>query len=185
MDDLITLVGTYRVAKDLDEKFRLSEDIFRQIEPELHLFVFSSVPRQSAEDVLQEVLKAVATSLKNFEGNTVKEFWGWCYRIARNKINDQFRSQSSERMHPLPPEELLSLLDASTKDTPISVGDRHDLEYAMKLLTDSKPECYEFLWKHYVFGLAYGEIADELNLSYDNVRMKIGRCLETAQNLVA
>jgi hypothetical protein len=51
---------------------------------------------------------------------------------------------------------------------------RHDLENAMKLLTSSKPECYDFLWKHFVFGLDYGAIAEERNMSYDNVRMKIG-----------
>ena len=55
----------------------------------------------------------------------------------------------------------------------------------MQLLTASKPDCYDFLWKHFVFGLDYGEIADERNMSYDNVRMKIGRCLEEAKSLVS
>jgi len=36
-----------------------------------------------------------------------------------------------------------------------------------------------------VIGLAYGEIAEEQNLNYDNVRMKIGRCLDEAKSLVA
>jgi DNA-directed RNA polymerase specialized sigma24 family protein len=55
----------------------------------------------------------------------------------------------------------------------------------MKLLTASKPECYDYPWKHFVFGLAYGEIAEEQHLSYDNVRMKIGRCLDEAKSLVS
>jgi DNA-directed RNA polymerase specialized sigma24 family protein len=34
--------------------------------------------RWSAEDVLQEVLKAIDTSLKNFRGETDAQFRGWC-----------------------------------------------------------------------------------------------------------
>jgi RNA polymerase sigma factor (sigma-70 family) len=185
MDDLIKLVRTYRLTAGLAERLNLAEAIFRQIEPDLRLFVFSSVAPQTAEDVFQEVLKAVATGMGKFEGSTAKEFWGWCYRIARNKLNDHYRSKAAERAQPIPPEELWQLVDASAHDAPLSPADRLDLEYAMKLLTASKPECYDFLWKHFVFGLAYGEIAEELKLNYDNVRMKIGRCLEEAQSLMS
>jgi RNA polymerase sigma factor (sigma-70 family) len=184
-DDLIKLVRTYRLTARLAERLNLAEAIFRQIEPDLRLFVFSSVAHQTAEDVFQEVLKAVATGMGKFEGSTAKEFWAWCYRIARNKLNDQFRKNAADRAQPMPSEELWQLVEASAQDAPLSPADRLDLEYAMKLLTASKPECYDFLWKHFVFGLAYGEIAEELKLNYDNVRMKIGRCLEEAQNLMS
>jgi hypothetical protein len=43
---------------------------------------------------------------------------------------------------------------------------------------------YDYLWKHFVLGMGYGEIAEERELTYDSVRMKIGRCLEAAQSLV-
>ena len=67
----------------------------------------------------------------------------------------------------------------------MSAAVRHDLEYAMKLLTSSKPECYEFLWRHFIIGLDYGDIAEERKMSYDSVRMKIGRCLDEAKSLVS
>ena len=185
MDELIKLVRTYRLTAGLAERLRLAEEIFRVIEPELRVFVFSSVSADAAKDALQEVLKAVATGLKNFKGDTVKEFWGWSYRIARNKINDHFRSKVADRMQPMPQDELWQLVESSAQVSPLSPADRHDLEYAMKLLAGSKPECRDFLWKHYIFGLAYGEIAEEQNVSYDSVRMKIGRCLEEAKSLVA
>jgi DNA-directed RNA polymerase specialized sigma24 family protein len=86
MDDLIKLVKTYRLTAGLAERIRLAEEIFRLIEPDLRVFVFSSVSHEAAKDALQEILKAVATSLKQFKGDTVKEFWAWCYRIARNKL---------------------------------------------------------------------------------------------------
>ena len=185
MDDLLKLVRTYRLTAGLAERLRLAEDIFRQIEPHLRFFVFKALHTSSADDVLQEVLKAVAMSLGKFNGDTLPAFWAWCYRIARNKLADHHRREASDRMQPMSHDELAELIEASAQDAPLSHQDRHDLEYAMKLLTRSKPECYEYLWKHFVFGLAYAEIAEQQNLSYDNVRMRIGRCLEEAKSLVA
>jgi len=185
MDDLIKLVKTYRLMPALDQKLRLAEDVFRLIEPDLRFFVFSAIRPPAADDVFQEVLKAIATGLGKFEGGSTGEFWAWCYRIARNKLNDQFRRQAADRLQPMPPEELWQLVESSAENSPLSPGDRLDLEYAMALLTKSKPECQDYLWKHFVFGLDYAEIAEEQKLNYDNVRMKIGRCLEQARSLVA
>ncbi len=185
MDDLIKLVRTYRLTAGLAERIRLAEEIFRRVEPDLRLFVFSSISHDAAQDALQEVLKAVAVSLKNFKGDTHKEFWAWCYRIARNKLNDQFRKQYADRMQPVPPEELWQMVELSAQDAPISPAVRHDLKYAMKLLAAAKPGCNELLWRHYVIGLDYGDLAEEQNVSYDSVRMKIGRCLEEAKSLVS
>jgi RNA polymerase sigma factor (sigma-70 family) len=185
MDQLIKLVRTYRLTSGLAERLRLAEQIFGLIEPDLRFFVFGSVSPQAADDVLQEILKAIATGMGKFAGGTAEEFWAWCYRIARNKRNDQFRKQATDRSEPMPPEELWQLVESSAQVSPLSPADRHDLEYAMKLLTRSKPECYEYLWNHFVFGLDYAEIAEEQNLSYDNARMKISRCLNAAQSLVS
>jgi len=185
MDDLIKLVKTYRLTAGLAERIRLAEEIFRLIEPDLRFFVFSSVAHHAAQDALQEILKAVATSMKKFEGGTVKEFWAWCYRIARNKLNDYYRDKAADRMQPMPPEELWQMMELSAQEAPMTPAVRHDLEYAMNLLTASKPECYDFLWRHFVIGLDYGDIAEERNMSYDNVRMKIGRCLDEAKSLVS
>jgi hypothetical protein len=64
MDEPINLVHTYRLTAGLVERIRLAEEIFRLIEPDLRVFVFSSVSNDAVKDALQEVLKAVATSLK-------------------------------------------------------------------------------------------------------------------------
>jgi len=184
MGDLIKLVKTYRVTAGLAERIRLAEDIFRMIGPDLHLFVFSAVPHHTAEDIYQEVLKAVAVCLKKFQGDTEKEFWAWCYRIARNKLNDHYRDKAANRVQPLPPDELWRMMETTAQEKPISPGVRHDLDHIIKLLTAAKPDCSDLLWKHYVIGLDYAEIAEERKLSYDNARMKIGRCLDEARSLV-
>jgi RNA polymerase sigma factor (sigma-70 family) len=185
MDDLIKLVRTYRFAAGLAERLRIAEQIFRLIEPDLRVFVFSSISNDAAQDALQEVLKAVATSLNKFQGDTEKQFWSWCYKIARNKLADHYRQQYAERVQPVAPDELWRMMEVSAQDAPITAQTRLDLDYAIKLLTAAKPDCSDLLWKHYVIGLDYADIAEERNLSYDNVRMKIGRCLEEAKSLVS
>jgi len=185
MDELIKLVKTYRLTTGLAERLSIADEIFRQIQPDLRFFIYGSLRPPAADDVLQETLKAIAISMGKFDGDSHREFWAWCYRIARNKLTDHYRKESSDRMQPMPEEEIRHLVEASAKSAPLSPEDRHDLEYAIQLLVAAKPECYEFLWKHFIFGFAYGEIAEELKLTYDNVRMKIGRCLEAAQSLVS
>lgn len=185
MDDLIKLVRTYRVTTGLAQRLRLAEEIFRHIEPDLRLFVFSAIRPPAADDVFQEVLKAVATSLPKFAGDTPAQFWAWCYGITRNKLNDHYRRQGNDRMEPMPPEEMRELVEASAQAEPLSAADKHDLDYAMNLLSASKPECREYLWRHFVLGLDYGEIAEAEALSYDTARMRIARCLDEARSLVA
>ena len=184
-DQLIKLVRTYRLSEGLAEQLRLGDEIFRIIEPQLRLFVFAAVAHPAADDTLQETLRAIAIGLSGFAGSSVPEFWGWSYRIARNKINDYLRKQMAERLQPLPPEELWRLVEVSVHHSPLSPAEVIDLEEAMALLRDSRPECYQYLWKHFVIGLDYGEIAEEQNLSYDNVRMRISRCLDAAHGLVS
>jgi RNA polymerase sigma factor (sigma-70 family) len=185
MPELIKLVRTYRLTSGLADQVRVGEAIFRLIAPDLRFFVFNAIRPPAADDVFQEVLKAIATSIKKFEGSSDKEFWAWCYRIARNKLNDQFKKQATDRLQPMPPEELLPHVETAAQTSPLSPADKHDLEYALDLLIAAKPECYDFLWQHFIIGLDYAEIAEEQNLNYNAVRMRIGRCLETAKALVS
>jgi RNA polymerase sigma factor (sigma-70 family) len=184
MDQLIKIVRTYRLTGGVAERVRLAEEICRQIAPDLRFFVFGFVPPSDADDVLQNTIKGIIGGLRKFEGDSAKQFWAWCYRIARNKICDHFREKAADRVRYVPSEELHRLVEQSARDAPMSPAVRLDLEYAMKVLTASKPECYEFLWQHYIFGLDYAEIAEERTMTYDNVRMKIGRCLDEARRLV-
>jgi RNA polymerase sigma factor (sigma-70 family) len=184
-EQVIRLVKTYRLTTGQIERLRLAEGIFRLIEPDLRFFVFSAIQLPAAQDVLQEILKSITTSMKKFEGSSNEVFWAWCYRVARNRLNDYFRQKASDRLQPMPTEELWQLVEAGPQASSLSPEDKLDLEYAMKLLASSKPECHDYLWNHFVFGMNYTEIAEEQNLNYDNVRMKIGRCLDVAKALVA
>jgi DNA-directed RNA polymerase specialized sigma24 family protein len=184
MDDLIKLVRTYRLTAGLTDRERLADDIFSQIEPAMRLFVNGKIRPQFADDVLQEVLKAIVISLPQFTGDDVLK---WCRGIARHKIHDQYQAnaKASERFQALPPEEIWDYMNASAQDMPFATGERLDLDYAMKLLAESKPECVEYLLKHFVSDLDHDEIAAEENIKENAMRMRIERCLETVRELVA
>ena len=187
MDDLIQLVRAYQKSAELADRERLGDAIFTQLEPELRRYVEGKIRPQFSDDVLQEVLKAIVTSLSKFSRLTTDDFLKWCRGIAKHKIHDQYQAnaKASERFQALPPEEIVELVGLSVAATPLATGERLDLDYAMKLLAESKPECVESLLRHYVDGLDYGEIAEEQNVNYDAARMKVGRCLETVRELVA
>jgi len=186
MSDLIKLVRTYRLTSGIAGRLRLSDEIFVLLEPQLRFFIYGKVAPQDEDDVLQETMKAVATSLDTFNKSSHDDFMKWCRGIARHKVHDYYHSRKiGERMQPLPPEELWPMVDATAQTMPMSAGDKIDLADAMKLLTSRKPECYDFLWKHFITGLDYAEIAEELKVNYDAARMKIVRCLEVAQKLVS
>jgi RNA polymerase sigma-70 factor (ECF subfamily) len=185
MDDLLKLVRTFRFTTSLSEKQDLAEKIIHLTAPSLYVRIYASLPTDTAQDVFQETLKAVATSLKGFKGDTRKEFWAWCYRIAKNKLADHFRKQGSDRVFPMAPEDLLQMVERNAQDAPLTSQNRLDLQYAMDLLEAANPECARLLWNYYVIGLDYDDIAEETDSQYDAVRMKVGRCLEKAKSLVS
>jgi RNA polymerase sigma factor (sigma-70 family) len=183
MSDLITLVRTYRLTRGLAERLDLTERIVPLIERDLRFFVFGLRP-PAPEDVFQEVLKSVFTNLGKFKGDEAKQFWGWCYTIARSKIANAHDKQNRDRLQFMPEEELWQLVESAVDPSAMSAADRMDLAHILKLLARFKPECEEYLWQHFIFGLGYAEIAALKDMSYDSVRMKIGRCLDDAQSLL-
>lgn len=185
MEELIKNVRAYQQAGELADRSQYADAIFSVVEPEMSRFVSGLIRPQFAEDVLQETLKGIITSLSKFSRETGEDFLAWCRGVARHKVYNQYRDNANERFQALPPDELLELADASGGNTPLSAGDRLDLDYAMNLLAASKPECGEYLWKRFGLMFELGEIAEELKVDYDTARMRVKRCLETVRELVA
>ncbi len=184
MDKLLQAVKTYRLTKGLADRLRLAEEIFGYVEPNLRRFLFARVDISPAEDVLQEALKAVASGLPRFNGETVQQFWGFCYVIARNKLRDHLRRKATDRLTPMPPEELWQLVEASAANHPLTPADTSDLKLAMQLLANTRPDCFKLLYDHYIVGLAYAELAEKAESSYDATRVKVYRCVEVARAMM-
>jgi len=180
MDDLIKLVRTYRYSGGVADRVRLAEEICRQIEPRLLLFVLGFIQMPDAEIVLGHSVKAIIGEMKKFEPRSTKQFWTWCFRIARIKISQRLRERDFAESQPRFPEELRKLLERAGNHEPLSPG----VKYAMKMLAASQADAYEFLWRHFIFEIDYSDIADECCITYDDVRTKIKHSLDEAQKHV-
>jgi RNA polymerase sigma factor (sigma-70 family) len=182
MADLITLVRTYRLTAGIADRLRLSDEIFLQLEPLLRFMIYRKVLEQDEDDVLQEIMKAVAVSLDTFKKNSHDDFMRWCRGIARHKVHDYYHSRKkTDRMEPVPPEELWGYVDESGS---LSAQDKLDLETAIKIINAKKPRCYDFLWKYHIQAWDYDEIAEEKEMEYHTVVRTIERCLKLAQKLM-
>jgi DNA-directed RNA polymerase specialized sigma24 family protein len=100
-------------------------------------------------------------------------------------VSDHVRKKQCDRLVPMPQDEFLELAKSAIASDPVNAEIVHDLEYALGLLNATKPECYNYLWTHFILGLDYDDIAEEQNLNNATVRMRIRRCLEKAQSLVS
>ena len=186
MGEFINMVEEYRRELNLEKRLDRAHLLYCHLEGHLRSFIFGKVRASDAQDVFQETVIAIFKSLPTFKGKTDGEFLGWCYRIARNKANDHHRKNFADPLDALPFDEIAQVLDAANEGDsfPYPAEYKLDLESAMNLLKQVKPECCEFLWKYFGLGLDYAEIAEEFKLKYDAVRMKIGRCLDAAQALI-
>ena len=183
-DYLVGLIKEFRTT-DLERRVEIASKILAEIDVELRLFIFGLITLVSQRDVFQETQIAIFTSLKTFKGNTRKQFLAWCRTIARRKASDERRKQGFIRMEPFPLEDGLEfVMEPIDPSEPLTADKKLDLEYALNLLDKSKPDCRELLWNYYVIGMDYDELAEQLALKYDGVRMRIVRCLQSAQGLL-
>ena len=183
MGNLIELIRSYRATTDPDEKIRLVGEVICLVGGEIYLFL---LPRVSgaADDVRQQVFIAIARGMDGFRGDSEREFWGWCYQIARNTVSKHFRDGDPGRFVPLDPDEIARLLDASAQGYPYETDEKSKLDEALALLKKSKPKCFDLIWGHYIVGLGYKEIAAADGLNYDTVRMRVERCLDDVRALL-
>ncbi len=183
-NELIEVVGACRRAPELPELTRFVEEIVVRVGPDLHRFVSGLCSEEAVDDVLQETLVAIGTHILKFRGSSDRQFWGWCYRIARNKVADHQRRTGRAEVVSLDIEAVRQAVEASAVDHPTGGAERLELEAAMTKLGQAKPPCVQYLTLHFLEGLDYGEMASVLRRSADAVRMQIKRCLALARQLL-
>ena len=133
---------------------------------------------------MQEVLVALAQGLPRIRGNSDAECWTWCYRIARNKIYNDFQQKARHPEETWDAESLWQAVEASERTEPISAADRLMLKDVLARLKQVKPPCYDYLWGHFFLGWSYGELANVFGLpSEDAAGMQVRRCLKLAESL--
>jgi RNA polymerase sigma factor (sigma-70 family) len=175
MDNLIEMLVGFRKTGDP----ALAEKIMSAVLADVHLFVFTKIPKEDVDDVRQDALFAIALALYSFRGESRPEFFAYCYRITRATIAKYYRKRSREpQTHPNF-EALLALIDKKAADTRSTEAEIREEREAVELLKKTDPECFEILYSRHILGLRLKEIGEDLGISENAARMRVNRCEES------
>ncbi|MFO1458720.1 MAG: sigma-70 family RNA polymerase sigma factor [Verrucomicrobiota bacterium] len=152
-----------------------------EVYPQIQAFVIGQVGWEVGQDLAHQAIEGIIEGLDRVTARTPSQFRAWCYRIARNKVYDAFRSKYGDRIVPLDPEELVKIIEAGADSTKAHSELDSDLQLLLELLRKSKFPCDEILKIHYLLGLSDTEIGRLYGISKDAARMKINRCLNAAR----
>jgi DNA-directed RNA polymerase specialized sigma24 family protein len=177
--DLHEMAVSYLNAPDQKKTLELAKSLYDGVKYFLRVTFADQVPESLMEDVLQVSLIAIFEDLEKFEGKTEPKFKAWCKGIFFYKKSDMWRKIYAHPLLCLPPDELQTAVDNSEQIRPFSPGEKPDLDDAMAIFEKLEPDCFKLLWKK-AGGMKLREIAKEMNLNSDRIRMRIRRCAEKA-----
>jgi len=156
------------------------KEIYQEFQPKIRYYLSRMLGDQAAEDIAQEVFAKVSRSLDSFKGRS--SFSTWIYRIATNAALDKLRSPSFKR-----PSEHIPLEDSAGIEA-INVwtgqtGPTADQEVVRKEMSECVREFVDRLPPDYstvlilseLEGFKNREIADILDISLDNVKVRLHR----------
>ena len=133
--------------------------------------VRSLVPEADAEDVTQDIFVSLVDSIDSFQGKSA--FGTWFHRITMNKVADYHRKASRRR------EQL------NEKQPPRSVNPwtaTNDELIVKEALRELAKKHREILLLKFAEGLAFGEIAEQLDLTYEATRSRYRRAVEALRD---
>jgi len=185
MTDLMKLVKACGAAESLPVRTRFIEDVLSHVGPALLAFIRRHTRADLVDDAYQDTLVAVALQLCRCRIKAEPKFWGWCYQTARHKMADQWRKSKSGLTVSLEHAEIQQALEALAQQERFSREDWDELNYALELLRLVKPPCVDYLWDAIALNLSYEVMAQIYGLTENAARMRVNRCLELAQELVA
>ena len=148
--------------------------------PKIIRYLTGMVGPNEAEDVAQNVFEKISRNLDSFQGRS--KLSTWIYRIAANAAMDHLRSTSYKQFI-----KDSALEEASISESKNDLNARHHAAADQKLIGEEMSACVrEFVNKlppNYrtvivlsdLEGLANQDIADILEISLDNVKIRLHR----------
>lgn len=139
-----------------------------------------------AQDVVQETFRAVATSINQFHGDRPGDsFRGWLWTVTRNKILDHFRARvgmedaaggttAQGRLAELPDREPSSISDGAADSAKSNLPLMRGVELVR---AEFEPQTWQAFWRTAVDGVATKDVAGELTMSVNAVRLAKSRVL--------
>ncbi len=159
-----------RLLRKITTDSRALEEIYEEYYSKVKLHILRGFGNLvSAEDVAQEVfLSLLSLNLKEkIEFPTT-----WLMRLSENKAKDILRGKHSES-------ELSDMISSSFSIDKAIL--KADVQTVIKKLD---PLSQQIIYLHIWEGYPYKEIAQELNISYNNVRVKASRAYKKIEKLL-
>ena len=153
------------VHRCLDGERAAFKELFELYQPRLKYYVRRlDGDGSDADDILQEIWLTVFKKIHKLKD--ARSFAVWLYRIARNKVYDQFRRK--DRFVKLPEDD----------EFPVSGSvepafDANDAEKLHRALNKLKPHHREVLTLCFIEQLSYQSIADVVGCSIGTVRSRV------------
>jgi RNA polymerase sigma-70 factor, ECF subfamily len=123
-------------------------------------------------DLTQQVFYKAMKSLKEY-GFKGLPFSSWLYRIARNEINMEMRSSRVKRTVSVQTEQLLLIAEETGLDEK-----EERIAMMMQIVMKIEPEELELVEMHYFENRPHKEIAEILNISEGNAKVRLHRVIQ-------
>jgi RNA polymerase sigma-70 factor (ECF subfamily) len=141
------------------------EELFEMYQPRLKYYLRRlDSGNANIDDTLQDIWLTVFRKIRELKDARV--FTVWLYRIARNKVYDEFRNK--DRFARLPEEDEISVSGSAEP-----LIDTNDAEKLHAALSKIKPHHREVLTLSFIERMPYQSIADVVGCSIGTVRSRI------------
>jgi len=142
-------------------------------------FVYQRVDKKEfAFDITQQVFMNAMLNIKKYEYRGLP-FSSWLYRIARNELNQLFRKNSSHRTINIDETDLRYVADEMKVDALE--------EYSQKLpdvIAELDEDDLQLIEMRFFEKRAFKEIADILDITENNAKVKLYRVLEKMKEAI-
>jgi RNA polymerase sigma factor (sigma-70 family) len=184
MESLIELLERCRQAATLEERMACVEQFLAVVAPTMRRVIQRRAPPLAFDDIVQKALAAVAAGLHRCQAQTDREAFAWCTTIARRKLADHWREPKGPDTVSLDEKGVARwLADAAVRDAK-AAEEIAAMEDSLRVWAAMDPECYRYIWLHFVECWTYAEIGQGEGLSEDATRMRVKRCLAKGREIL-
>ena len=156
------------------------KEVYKEFRPKIVHYISRLAGPNDAEDIAQDVFDKISRSLGGFRGKS--KLSTWIYRIATNTTIDRMRSATYKHTKGHSAIENVAGLDSDNADnahTPAAIDQtliRKEMsECVIEFIDDLPPDHRTVIVLSELEGLANNEIADILDISLENVKVRLHR----------
>lgn len=157
------------------------EELYAQYFDPIYRFVYRRVEsKETVHDLVSDIFLKIYKALPNFQEKHEKGLTAWVYTIAQNEVFQYYRTQKNKSIVSLEHAEEIPSLESIKDEMDQSLLHESVKIYLEQLEKDDR----EIILLKYFDDLSNSEIASMLNLTANNVGVKLFRALEKLKNIM-